>query len=222
MSKRVSQRPAEFARLESESGFTPILRELFRSSRHIISVTFVDSQSECIDYCSSLAPYDAKIAGAQLLITLSGIQDEEQRLRHGETFLVHISGDTKELVVCRVGPEHVLAVVLEPESAAPDFFDSLERAIRDLRIESGLERRTAIEALLVGVRRARGWPYAPTSFMEDGIAVDIVGVLGRWVERAADGAELVCFRVRAKGGEELTLVHAPEAGGWTRRGVGIP
>lgn len=222
MTHRVSDRPPESARDQTESGFTSILRELLHCSRAVVAVTFVDSDGECIDYCASIAAYDAKIAGAQLVITLSAIHDEQLRLQHGKTFLVHIAGEKKDLVVCRVGPEQVLCVVLEKDGASPGFFEALERAIRDLRVEAGLERRTSIEQLLVGVRQARGWPYAPTTFVENGVSIGIAAVLGRWVETNSDGNELICFRIRSKGGEELTLVHAPQGGGWTRRGTGIP
>lgn len=213
----ISERPPEFVRDQKESAFTPILRELHENFRHVQAVTFVDWDGECVDYCSSIPPFDAKIAGAQLLVLLSAMHEEMTRYRFGDAFMVHIAGTQKELIAARVGPDQVLTVVLDPDSSTPGFFDALERTIRELRIESGLERRTSIEELLVGVRRARGWPYAPTSFMEAGITYDIVGVLGRWVETSADGNDQICFRVRARGGEELTLVHSAVGGAWTRR-----
>jgi hypothetical protein len=68
------------------------------------------------------------------------------------------------------------------------------------------------------VRAAVGWPYAPASFDRAGSRVTISDVLGRWLEPSELGhGELVCFRIRTKEGQELTLVHDPSADDWSVR-----
>jgi hypothetical protein len=68
----------------------------------------------------------------------------------------------------------------------------------------------------VAVRSAVGWPYAPASFVREGLRVIVSDVLGRWPEEETGGA-LVCFRVRTLDGQEMTLVHDVARDGWSAR-----
>jgi hypothetical protein len=218
---RRSARPPEAPRDQDESGFTPILRSLWADHPGVLAVAFVDQMGECVDYCSSLSPFDAKVAGATLLIVLEEIAPRCHQAGAGIPKLLHLVTERTEFVARRVTDEYLLVVLVRPARVVRKLVDAIEAAVVRLRQEAGapVPSWDVVEVgLRVEVRVARGWPYAPSAFVEAGARVEVQAVLGRWVEGAeATGGELVCFRIQTAAGEELTLAHDLVSDRWLRR-----
>ncbi len=212
--------PRESPRDQDSSDFTPILRRLLHTSQSVLAVVFVDWEGECVDYCSSLPPFDAKVAGAHMLVVMADIAARASRLG-GVTRMLHVVGDSRELVARRVSDDYLLTVVVEEGGAVRRVLEAVERAVAEIRDEARLSTPSwdPVEiGLSVELRRAVGWPYAPAAFSEHGKRVEVAHVIGRWTEGApSTGGDLVCFRVRTVSGEELTLAHDPVTDRWMRR-----
>jgi len=220
-----STRPPEAPRDQETSGFTAILRKLWRSRRKVLAVAFVDYDGECVDYCSSLAPYDAKIVGAYMHMVLTHVADSTEKLGHGAPRTLIMHAEAREIVVRKVSPEYWLVVLVRAGGLSRGLLAAIERAVLELRSEAGLASPDAEAsadaaagagpALVVELRTSRGWPYAPSAFSEHGLYVPILAVLGRWVEEE-DARDIVCFRVRTDSGEEMTLAHDIGTNVWKR------
>jgi hypothetical protein len=212
----------EVARDLDQSAFTPILRRVLRVSSAVLGAAFVDFEGECIDYCSAVDPFETKVAGAHMQMVSADLSPRFVGLGWGAPHLLHLVADVRELLVARVSPEYSLVVVVTAGAVVRAVFDGVDRAVRELRVEAGLPPVYASgvdpDALDVVVRAAKGWAYAPSSFVQHGTRTDIAAVLGRWLEGGAvTGGDLVCFRVRTGKGEELTLAHDADANCWSRR-----
>lgn len=215
-------RSGELPRDLHPTAFTPILRRLWKASRGVLAVCFVDFDGECVDYCSSIDPFEAKVAGAHMRIVMVETATSMSRIDHGKVQLLHVVGDKRELIAARVGPEYTLVVVLSEGGAVRAVTEVLERTVAELKVEAGIDasilQQVPGDAFVIETRAARGWPYAPAVIVEGHKRVLIAAVLGRWTEGGAvTGGDLVCFRVRTDGGEELTLAHDPKTGKWMRR-----
>lgn len=219
---RRSTRPPESARDLAESAFTPILRSLWSSNAGVLAVAFVDLEGECVDYCSSIPPFDAKVAGAHLRIVVEELRARcAGRLGAGGLRSLHIAGDRMEILARRVTDEYLLVVLLRPARAVRKLLEEVEETVLRLRSEAGVPPPAwdvVASEIVVEVRAAKGWPYAPSAFTVESVRTEVAAVLGRWVEGTrATGGELVCFRVRTPSGEELTLAHDLVSDRWLRR-----
>jgi hypothetical protein len=190
-----------------ESAFTPALRRLWRVDSRILAVVFVDPEGECVDYCSTLTPFEAKVAGAQMLVDVTDVTERLRTLEWGETIEVEVHAAGREIYARRVDDAYLLIVVVEAGGASIALTRAIERAVLEIRREADLETPAwdPLESLEVGLRDAVGWEYAPTSFELDGERVEVADVLGRFVDE--EDAGLVCFRVRTAEGLELTLAR---------------
>ncbi|HJK99086.1 MAG TPA: hypothetical protein RMF84_17820 [Polyangiaceae bacterium LLY-WYZ-14_1] len=213
----------EAPRDQAESEFTPILRRLWARDETVLAVAFVDQEGECIDYCSSLDPFDAKIAGAHMLVVVAETAERLRALDGGETQRVSLLGDEREILVRRLSEDYALVVVAAPSTNHRQaLHEGIEEAASALRQEAKIERPAwdlTAHSLHVQLRAAVGWPYAPLSYLERGRRVRVTEVLGRWVEAGggSDGSTIEGFRVRTAMGEELTLVYDPDQDAWIRR-----
>lgn len=207
----------ESPRDQDESAFTPILRRLLYRTTGVLAVSFVDEQGECIDYCASLSAYDAKVNGAHLRVIMDDVARRFARVGAGESWLLHVNGDARDLVARRVSAEYLLVLVLKPSSLTRRLLGGIEHAVTELRREAGVGMPSwepSVDSVSVEVREAIGWPYAPAAFHDSGRRIAIDDVLGRWAEGASAGR--LCFRVRTETGEELTLVHDRAWDRWER------
>jgi hypothetical protein len=202
-----------------ESPFTTVLRAVLRGVPEALLAVFVDEEGECVDYCSSLPPFDAKIAGAQLHVMVHEIGQVVARMRGGKIWFVHVQGSEREMVVRRVSDEYLLAVITRPLRVEGPLRAAIDATVSALRAEGEIARprwEPHRQALLVDVREARGWGYAPAVIYDRGVRTEILAVLGRFGE--GDGAQKRdVFLVRTEHGEELTLAHRIEGGVWERR-----
>lgn len=216
----MDRRPPEAKRDQMESGFTPILRKAWSAAPALLAVAFVDPEGECIDYVSSLDPFEAKVCAAHAVVLFDGVRAARAKLGLEEPALLSIAGSRRELWAWRVSPEYLLVAVLVPGADHGQVRAVLAAAGRDFREEVGVGApawEPTGGPLEVVVRAAVGWPYAPHSFRQDGVRIAVADVLGRWVEQSSAGEALVCFRVRTEEGQELTLVHDPSGDGWLVR-----
>ncbi len=208
---------AETPRDMAETGFTPILRELTASIPEVEVAIFVDEEGECVDYSARIGIFDAKIAGAQLHVLTHALVEHGKRA-FGVPFSYHVVAESREIIVRRVSDEYTLVLLCDPPAPLALIGQALGAAVRELRVEGGIAPppwEPVQEALLVELRPAVGWGYAPSAFVESGARHELAAVMGRWVEDAADDA--VCFLVRMPSGEETVLVHDAREGRWSRR-----
>lgn len=217
----MNRRPPEAERDQLESSFTPILRRLWEASSSVLAAAFVDPEGECIDYVSSIAPFEAKVCAAHALVLMDGLSEARDGLGLREPVVLTVATDERELWARRVTDEYLLVAVVLTGVEHEHVDALLVAAGREFRDEVGAAtpawepRGPTLEVI---VRAAVGWPYAPAAFSQEGVRVRISDVLGRWIERGDGSSEdVVCFRVRTEEGQELTLVHDPDAGGWQFR-----
>lgn len=215
-------RPPEAERDQLESAFTPILRRIANAAPTALAAAFVDAEGECIDYVSSIDPFEAKVSAAHALVLMDALRAARKKLGLQEPIALSITGSDRELWARRVSDEYLLVVVLQPGADHLQVRAFLSVAGREFRDEVGAATPTwepSTAGLEVSVRAAVGWPYAPSAFSQEGVRVVVSDVLGRWIEPGdAPGTELVCFRVRTEEGQELTLVHDSVSAGWLARG----
>jgi predicted regulator of Ras-like GTPase activity (Roadblock/LC7/MglB family) len=216
--------PVEYSRDVEESDFTPILRGLLRAAPSVLAAIFVDREGECIDYCSSLSPYDAKVIAAHMIVLL-GESRERPKAVGGEPWWMHVLGSERDLIARRVDDEYVLVVATGSNGISSSLCEAIEHTVTKLRSEVGLAKPSwepTSPRMRVDVRTSTSeWAYAPETFWYRGDRTAVADVLGRWIENPPhpNGAnhEVVCFLVRSENGEELTLVHRPEKDEWERR-----
>jgi hypothetical protein len=215
----MTRRPPEAKRDELESSFTPILRRTLESLPRALCAVFVDTEGECIDYASSIDPFEAKVSGAHALILVRALCASQRKLGLHEPFTLAIAGSERELWARRITDDYIIVVVTLPGAEGTQMWTVLAAAAREFRsevnaVDPSWEPATRLEVV---VRAAVGWPYAPAAFSQHGVRVTITDVLGRWTEPGGGDEELSCFRVRTADGQELTLVHDPNADGWLAR-----
>ncbi len=209
----------EAPRDQDESAFTPILRRLLYRATGMLAVCFVDDEGECIDYCAALSVFDVKVTGAHLCVVVNELTRRMRRVGAGESWLLRVSGEQRDLVARRLDDQYLLVVVTKPRALTQRLLGGIEQAVSELRREAGLtvpDWEPMTDSVRVEVRQAVGWPYAPAAFHDDGQLVPITAVLGRWSEGAGQHAR-VCFRVQNEDGEELTLVHDRALDRWERQ-----
>jgi len=217
----MTRRPSEGRREELESAFTPILRKVWNAVPSVLAAVFVDNEGECIDYVSSIDPFEAKVCGAHASMLVTQLRAAQGKLGLLEPLALSVSASERELWARRISDDHTLVVVSGHGAEAADMWSALEGAVRAFRDEVGLpapawELSPAVD---VEVRSAVGWPFAPVAFTLHGDRVSITDVMGRWIEppNAPGIGEQTCFRVRTDAGHELTLVHDAGRNGWVLR-----
>jgi predicted regulator of Ras-like GTPase activity (Roadblock/LC7/MglB family) len=229
----MTARPPEAKRDLLETSFTPILRQIWSATESVLAAVFVDLEGECIDYVSSIDPFEAKVAGAHAFVLVDSIRRSHGKLGMQEPVSLSITGSARELWARRVSDDYVLVLVLLPGADHAQLRAMLARAGREFRAEVGAASpawEPTAGVLEVIVRAAVGWPYAPAAYTDRGQRVLIADVLGRWIEPVDGpaneqapllvedaGPGLVCFRVRTQEGQELTLVHDPSSDEWSAR-----
>lgn len=211
----MSIRP-EAERDQVESAFTPILRRLREAGPGVLAAVFVDGEGECIDYCSSLPSYDAKVTGAHMLVLVAEIIERFTAWGFGEPFEYLIHGDSRDFFIRRLSRHYILILICTPDGLDSSVHEGLENAVVALRREAAIDPPAWArggDELDVVVRAAVGWAYAPVSFRLGGKRLQVQHVLGRWITDREEGG-LVCFRIRTGDGRELTIAHDGARDAW--------
>ena len=216
---RPSLANAPLRRSRPESRFGQILAGLLSAHPQVESAAFVDAYGECIDYASRLDPFEAEVAGAQLLTLQSELAERLGRLGAGALVLWTIEAEQRDFIVRRVTEDHCAVIALSAAGLSAHLLRSMAALAEALRREGGLDAPhwdAGSGPFQVLVRPSAGFGYAPDALVEDG-RLTKVEVLGRWTERGLISAEeVVCFRVRSDD-RELTLAHDRSLDRWQRR-----
>ena len=197
--------PREADREQHESAFTPILRDLFTVEENLESVVFVDNEGECVDYCSSTSPFSTKLLAAHAVVLRGAVADGWRRIGGGAVQQFHIRFALRSLLLRPVTDEYSLVLSLDGEPGR-EVHEAIERACILLREESVFARPSwepSFSSVPVETRRAKGWEFAPRSFLQRGKKVKVTAVIGRWEEPGR-----ICFRARTSDGREVTLEHS--------------
>lgn len=208
---------AESERDQVESGFTPLMRRVFRRSRDVLCVVFLDHEGECIDYCSVLDPFDAKVTGAHMSMVLRELREPMKRMMGGEILDFFVTGATRDIIVRRLADEYFVILAVRGGTTDEALLDDIEVMVKQMRAELAedppyWDLRAA--TLRVPIRDAVGWAFAPDRIIHCGTVESVDAVLGRWEERGGlVGGRLICFRVRTGGGER-TLAFDPVQQRW--------
>jgi predicted regulator of Ras-like GTPase activity (Roadblock/LC7/MglB family) len=215
------QRRPEVKRDIETTEFTNILRRFWATIPTVVVAAFVDQEGECVDYVSSVEPYEARVNAAQVVSILGTTLSLRDKLGFGETHTLEVIGSEKELWARRIDNEYTMIVVANPGIETTLMKRALVRTVHEFRDEVNIARpawEPAGDSTLVETRSATAWQYAPVSFTTDGVRVVISDVIGRWEESDEIGShKKVCFRIRTKFGEEHTLVHDPKNDEWILR-----
>jgi predicted regulator of Ras-like GTPase activity (Roadblock/LC7/MglB family) len=213
----VSAEPREASRDQGETAFTRVLRQLRRQRPDVLAVCFVDPEGECVDYSSELSPFDAKVSGAHLQVITEQVRRSMATLGAGEPMELQILAEDRDMLARRVDDDYVLVVVARSGAFGSELMAALDHAVLDLRDEADLPTPSWDCPLEVETRRATGWEFAPTVCRQGSRSIRISDVLGRWIEPGQiAGGELVCFRVRSDGNQELTLAYDRVRDRWLR------
>lgn len=202
-----------------ESSFTRPLRRTLQCHNTVLAALFIDSGGECVDYCSSIDPFEAKIAGAQMQVSAAEVRRFARRIGGGRSALTQVVGQERCFVLREIGEGYSVIVVIRGRLIDQAILVATERCVSVLRREAGLATPSWDPAgtLEVITRDAVGWDYAPLGYVEHGVVHKVQDVLGRWEEGGGISAgSLVCFRVRNETGDELTLAYDAMENAWLR------
>ena len=207
----------EAPRQEEETAFTAPLRRFLRAHAGVRAVVFVDEEGECIDYCTTLTTFEAKVTAAHFHIIAETLHHAV--LRHGGPVLaLYLETEGEGIVLRRLGEGYSIVVRFSgAERETAGIALDLEQLALELRKEAMIH--TPVEAsrglLDVEVRPSLQWGFAPSRLSIDGRFVHVHSVLGRWFEEGRGEKEArVCYRIRCTQGTELTLRYHAASGSW--------
>ena len=211
----------EAPRDQDEGPLTVLLRQLLIICPQVLSAVLVDNDGECVDYCSLTDPYEAKVSGAILSLTLRQVRAFAEATDIGDVATLEVHGTEQDLAARNLGEGYCIVVVTEPQGCDQDVMTSMSRVAAAICAEAGLPQPSwdsEEPGLFVETRDAVGWPFAPVSFAEGGgEPVRIIDVLGRWEEHGGlSGSQLTCFRVRLEDQREETLAYDETEDLWMR------
>lgn len=199
----------ESVRDQVESEFTRLLRELWLVEPALLAAVLVDNFGECVDYCATIDPFEAKVIGAHLGVVMAEAQGFAQKMRLGRVHCLEIAGAERDFVGRSVGEGYLLVAAVQAGHTSQQLLDAMVEVSQGLRKEGGIEAPSwdpGEPDLRVLTREAVGWAFAPEAIVSGDKRSEIVAVLGRWEEDGGlAGGKLVCFRVRVKGGTEQTI-----------------
>lgn len=209
----------EALRDQLETTFTPMLRRAYEATPAALAFAFVDQEGECIDYVSAIDPFEAKVCAAHAFVLVDALHGRQARLRMRNPYALEIVTEGRCLWARLMCDDYVAVAVVTPEADRAKLEATLTELSREFRGEAGIDTPSwDNRGLVVRIRSAVGWDYAPTAFNNGDQSVGVSDVLGRWTEPGGvHGDDVVCFRVRTQEGQELTLVHDPAVDGWQVR-----
>ncbi len=121
------------------TAFTEILRRLWRAYDGIVAAVFVDSEGESIDYCSSIDPFEAKIAAATFMSIMQESILVSENLALGTGVVLTIRCEQREFFIQRVSPDYLLVVVAGSEVPDAALRKAMDVTSEELRAEADIE-----------------------------------------------------------------------------------
>lgn len=211
----------EAPRDQIEGPLTVLLRQMLIISPRVLSAVLVDTDGECVDYCSQTDPYEAKVSGAILSLALRQVRGFAEAMDVGEVASFEVHAANHDLAARNLGQGYCIVIVTEPQGCDQDVMTAMSRVGTAICEEAGLPLPSwdsEDQGLHVEIREAIGWPFAPVSFAQgNGPPVRIIDVLGRWEEHGGlSGSQLTCFRVRLEDEREVTLAYDEVEDLWMR------
>ncbi len=207
--------PEEAPRDQAESAFTPVLRGLLTQVPGLRAAAFVDGEGECVDYCSTLPPDEARILGAQLEVTVRAVERSLAALRAGRLVSMRLACERGDLAAARVDEEYLLVALGRPGTIDERTARLLGRVARGLRSVAGLQPpawEEGAEGLRVVWDEAGG---VPSALRLAGRLERVEAVLGRWRQPLLPlGVVLEGYLVRTDRGRELSLLRDPRGDRW--------
>ena len=207
--------PEEAPRDQAESAFTPVLRGLLTRVPGLHAAAFVDGEGECVDYCSTLPPDEARVLGAQIEVTVRAVERSLAVLRAGLLVSMRLACERADLAAARVDEEYLLVALGRPGAFDERTERLLGRVARGLRSVAGLQPppwEEGAEGLRVALDEALG---VPTALRLAGRLERVEAVLGRWRQPLLLlGDVLEGYLVRTEQGRELSLLRDPRSGRW--------
>ena len=207
----MTARPPEAKRDLLETSFTPILRRIWSAMPSVLAAVFVDLEGECIDYVSSLDPFEAKVSAAHALVLVDAIRAARSKLgmRRADCAVDYgvrtraLGAAGQRRVRARAG---ALARRRITRKCGPccraRVGNFARRWVPTRRVGAGQRRARGDRA-----RRGRLGRTRRAAYTERGTRVVIADVLGRWIEA-----------LERCGGESVLLprAHAGRTGAYTR------
>lgn len=199
------------------SGFTRILRDVLHSAEGVLAAAFVDSEGESVDYCSRLDPFEAKIAGAQLLPVFFRLKDGALGGLGARPRILHIRASKREFWIRSIGADYVLVLIARAGGITHAVRVATESAISRIKNEGRLnvELEDTKQDLRVVFRGVLGFGHAPTEYSVNGITRRVRRVQNRWYEKRAKGQLFIVFDVETEDGRVVTLRHDTHRDHWS-------
>jgi len=184
----------------------------------VLAVSFVDFSGECIDYCGTLDPFDAKVMGAHLVSLMTETQDPRFEPRLGRPNLIYIGAENREFFAQRVAEEYFLGTALRAGAISFPVLRAMQQAESYIRAEIGdSSRRYPSMSVSVDVELGHDVKgrYGPVLFVARGARYVVINILGHWEEGDKNREFRKGYRVQVEGGKELSLIQDVEGNIWT-------
>lgn len=120
------------------TAFTEILRRLWHRCDGVVAAVFVDHEGESVDYCSSIEPYEAKVAAATFLPIMRQCIAICELMALGTGMFLTVRCDHKEFFVQRISHNYVLVVVATKPVSDARLRKAMEETAAQLRAEADI------------------------------------------------------------------------------------
>jgi hypothetical protein len=188
--------------------FSPILLQLCENTG-AVGAALVDQEGETVDYAGSVAPFDIRVAAAELQIVLDLVVNSRLPSVAG-TREVHLRATRSSFLAVRISEGYALVVQLVRHCCGVSH-RAMGEAVRDLCREAALAVPGWIDSgphwVSLQIRPSPGDPRRPDAVWIGGSWTRIE-ILGRFADHQLLPGE-VAYRARLGSGAELTLLREP-------------
>ncbi len=195
------------------SGFTAILNGLVTSLPEALCAVFVDGEGEAIDYATRIAPFEARIVGAEAAQPLARARSLARRVGLGEILEVRLDAAARALLARHVTDDCTLVLLVGAPSIHMAAAERCAQAAQALCIEARCPLPGALRVLRVVELQSGADRALPQAFIDAGARRTVSAILGvQW------GPTHNVFLVRTDTGEEVVVEHEGATGRWRRLG----
>jgi len=123
-----------------DTSLSRLLRVLWDAHEQVIAAVLVDAEGECVDYCTSGDPYDAKVMAATWLDTTMGLRRAGVGMGARELRQWTLESEAGGVVVRRVTEEHFVVLQLSTQGVNARLLLALDALVIALRADVGADR----------------------------------------------------------------------------------